>query len=318
MSGKPRHPGTAERQIPPRAGVWDVLLAEDETELDPELLAAFVAGRLDPQQHEAVRQLVARSPKAMDMVDALYEFLEESRSPEEPQAVPSTAPDKARPAERAGQPRADRARSPGLILALAASLLLAVLAGYLAIDRERIAGRRGEEIARLDRAILGMPVVSGSAWVDGSDPAALLGDGPTFRGLRGASPEEEQVRTTGIDAVIEAVDRKIGEHGETAGLLNLRAAAYIARGQSLPFGGDAERDRQDPTKGRHWYARAEADLRKAVELDRNYAPARFNLALVLEDLERPDEAKQMWNEYLQLEQDEDLKTAVQERLRGLN
>lgn len=306
MNGKAFDQGMHGPQDTPRASVWDILLVEDDTELDPELLGAFAAGRLDPQRREAVRQLVARSPHAMQMVSALHEFLEE------PEVEPAPAPSEVQPAaKQAVRPAVDRVRSPALLIALAASLLLAVLAGYVAIDR-------GREVARLDQAMRGMPAVSGSAWVEGTDPTALFDDRATLRGPTGASQEDKEVRTTRIKAVIESVDTMIRQRGESAELLNLRAAAYMAMGNSLPFGGDdPEKDRQDPSQGLHWFGRAETDLRTALKLDGNYAPAIFNLALVLEGLERPDESKQMWNKVLQVEQREDVRQAVEKHLRGL-
>jgi predicted TPR repeat methyltransferase len=45
-----------------------------------------------------------------------------------------------------------------------------------------------------------------------------------------------------------------------------------------------------------------------------FAPAWFNLALVLERTHRGDEARQAWKAYLEIEPSEDLKQAVRKRL----
>jgi hypothetical protein len=67
-----------------RAGptIWEVMVAEDDTELNLEELAVFAEGRLPPAQHQRLRQSIVRSPRAMDILDALLEFLaEETQSP---------------------------------------------------------------------------------------------------------------------------------------------------------------------------------------------------------------------------------------------
>jgi hypothetical protein len=60
-------------------GIWEVMVAEDDTEIDLEELAAFAEGRLPPAQHQRLRQSIARSPRAMDILDALLDFLAEEQ-----------------------------------------------------------------------------------------------------------------------------------------------------------------------------------------------------------------------------------------------
>ncbi len=48
------------------------------------------------------------------------------------------------------------------------------------------------------------------------------------------------------------------------------------------------------------WAEAVADLRAALKADPDFAPAAFNLALCLEKLERFDEAREVWRNYLQM------------------
>jgi hypothetical protein len=62
-----------------RPTVWEVIIAEDDTEIDLEELAAFAEGRLPPTQHQRVGQSIARSPRAIDILDALLEFLAEEQ-----------------------------------------------------------------------------------------------------------------------------------------------------------------------------------------------------------------------------------------------
>lgn len=81
-----------------RSGIWDILVAEDDTHIDLEELAAFAERRLSPAQHENVRRLVSRSPRAMELVDSLQGFLE-SEAAEAAQtglASPRTSPSRAR------------------------------------------------------------------------------------------------------------------------------------------------------------------------------------------------------------------------------
>jgi hypothetical protein len=253
MSDRQTKQATREWKFPRRACVWDILLAEDDTEVDPELLAAFAAGRLDPQQHEVVRQLVARSPKAMDMLDSLQTFLEESEN------VESIGATKSRAMAVPVRPAADQARSRMMMLALAASLLLAAMLGYLALRPGRTI-----EVAELEQAILGMRAVADSAWFGDSDTPPRLTDREIHRGVT-AGVEERLAR---IDAVIRAAQQLIQAKDETAELLNLRAAAYIARG--------------DVSREPAWYDLAKEDLNKALALESGYKPALFNLNLVME------------------------------------
>lgn len=121
----------------PRLSIWDILVADDDTELDPEELAAFVEGRLPPGQHEETRRLVARSPRAMEVVDSLHSLLGSD-------AASGTRPAPAQPRGPASRKHAaDDWRS----LALAASILVAALAGFAAVYFHRQAGSLGRRIA---------------------------------------------------------------------------------------------------------------------------------------------------------------------------
>jgi hypothetical protein len=141
MSDQDRDPSPGD--VPRPASIWDALLAEDQTEIDCEKLAAYAEGRLDPQEREEMRKTVARSSVAMELLDGLHETQEEARDRQ--------ASDDARsPAVSVWQNLLQR-RAPAL--AMAASLLLAVGLSWLAWQRTRTAHNLRTQVASLDRTL---------------------------------------------------------------------------------------------------------------------------------------------------------------------
>jgi tetratricopeptide (TPR) repeat protein len=306
------------RETSPPMGIWDRLVAEDETEFDPELVAAYVEGRLDTQQHEQVRQLLQRSPRAMDLANALYDFLEE---PEE--EAPGVGADVQLAAQVRETFQGD-SRSPTLLLVMAASLLVAAVTGYIAVQQQRaVSGLRSEvalvtakmRVGQFSDALLpeSNPVTAFEALDPQHEPERIRGaeDPPDDSEVREAKLREAELRKA-----LEAIDAVIRQQGETAERLNLRAAAALGIAPFAPTSGDlhSEADRADANKAVYWRDQAERSLRRALELDAEFAPAWFNLALVLEKTHRADEARQAWKAYLEYETREDLKQAVRKRL----
>ena len=60
--------------------VWDALVLEDETQVDADLLSAYAEGRLSEQERQEIRTQITRSPRAMELLDGLYEQLAQSHS----------------------------------------------------------------------------------------------------------------------------------------------------------------------------------------------------------------------------------------------
>lgn len=59
--------------------VWDALVLEDDTPVDPDLLCAYAEGRLSEQERQQIRAQITRSPRAMELLDGLHEQLAQSQ-----------------------------------------------------------------------------------------------------------------------------------------------------------------------------------------------------------------------------------------------
>lgn len=288
-----------EAEVETKPGIWDILVAEDDTEVDLEELAAFTEGRLPPAQHEDMRRLAARSPRAMELVDSLQDFMEAEAA-----ETTTTSPPVSR-ARKSARPSTEYRRT----LALAASALLAALAGYLAIDYYREARRspalqlaRNELATQINQFSSGLTMKGGTRQPEQtidellqraaelgattavpSDPIAmLLADGNYAEALR----ECEEARKRG---------------DPTPELLNLHAAATFQNASEL----------RGPARDEA-FAKAEHLLRLAELAAPKYAPTYFNQVLLYRALGNRDKDKaEAWNKYRRHEKRPEYREAAQ-------
>lgn len=130
-----RSPPDPPQRAARSAEIWDALLAEDEAEVDVALIAAYAEGRLDERQRQSVKALLARSPRAMQLLSSVREDLQLG------------SPTTVRLGRGAtGAPAAGWRRAAAPLLA-AAGLLLAVGTAH---HFSRIAGERQRALAALE------------------------------------------------------------------------------------------------------------------------------------------------------------------------
>lgn len=79
-----------------------------------------------------------------------------------------------------------------------------------------------------------------------------------------------------------------------------------------------EKGRQKEEGSLELFANANAEIEKAIELDKNLTEAYFNRALVIEALKLPNQAKEAWENYLKLDSASQWANEAREHLRKLN
>jgi tetratricopeptide (TPR) repeat protein len=319
----------------PRASIWDVLIAEDETELDVEALAAYAEGRLNTQRREQIRRMIARSPKAMEMLDALHAVGREEYTGTEPAAT-------VRPTEQTVVPRAAWGRSLVMTLTLAASILLAVSTTYLAwlrsktvnslqgqvaaLDDQLSRQRHDSLLARKEQLVLlagQTPMMTGEM-----TPALVqlaLADGPVSRSPDELSEAEKEQRDAQLHRLLVEADQLLTQTSEETARRGVQAASLelaagredaalnridelIARSGETPellnvraaiLAQQASRMRLE--EARRALEESESILSQIGQQDPDFAPAWFNLALVRERLGKSKEAQSAWQEYVKHE-----------------
>lgn len=225
MNDYPKIPISGERVRRLAHKAWSQQIASDSQEPNLEMLAAYVDGGLDEAGRDYVARHVAESPRAWAVLHALlapgqaFPFVGERESP--PQAGKSSVF-----VQRGPSGVFRRRAEPYYLVAVAASLLLAVTLGgrawQLAAERNELAGH----VARLERAEasrrdtvwqlvrqqksrvsevaaeLGPPVFVGS-----SDPRQMLGELERSLAARSRGPNDgEQSR---LDAAAAAAQDTI-------------------------------------------------------------------------------------------------------------
>lgn len=369
-------------------GIWNSLLAADDTAVDVESLAAFAEGRLSREEREAVRAQIARSPMALEILDSLCEQTAKavrcrrgvsadalgSQFADEPPILVGRAASAAyRPPEVPGDSTAESSRTPTTaaaekrplplsIYAAAASLLLAVGVSFLAYEQWLARGDVQAKLASVSKDLVSAykaklhgksnttSVLVGDLTAD--DFAALL-DGERMRGSAPADPEQEaeveQLLKAGVDSVAAAFpnesDRLVEEgalylasgnaadaeakadvgltkFGRTPGLLNLKAAALLAKAelQGLAEGGRVQRDGavqdENPklTASEETFRKAQKLLQEILDSSPGFAPAWFNMAVLYESRFDDKHAYEAWQKYLEHESDPARRKAVQTHL----
>lgn len=208
MAAQPEREPDEELPAAARSSIWEELLAADDTAVDVERLAAYAEGRLSAAEREEIRRLIARSPVAMELLDTLCD-----------QGAPAAAA-RARPAPVVtARPARVFGGSPTWTLALAASLLFAVAASYVAYDRWHVARDLQTQVAQLGQEVrqgrsdLALARKEQVVLLSGRSPLMVgrmtprltelaLADGPASRSLPELPPEEQQRRAEQLRGLI--------------------------------------------------------------------------------------------------------------------
>ncbi|REJ71483.1 MAG: hypothetical protein DWQ29_23475 [Planctomycetota bacterium] len=327
--------------------IWDQLIAEDDEEIDPGVLAAYAEGRLDDDHRAQLRGQISRSPCAMELLDGIRSDLGETGR-RNAAAVPfATVTD----AQSRAPSRWKTALSP---LLAAAAILMAVGVSFQNSQRQsaEIADLRGtvhELRSDLDeRTDELLSVELEHAYTLSSESRPLmhtthnralvrmaLADHAS-RGAEDLSPELKELRERQIATLVAgAVSRygQVPDETNARAMLDLaaiylaaneldEAQNYLGRARSavpdetpelLNLEGAfliAQADQQTGEEAERSLADAEDHLRRAAELAPGFAPAWFNLALLYESREDLTSAAQAWESYVNAEDDPELRELV--------
>jgi tetratricopeptide (TPR) repeat protein len=328
--------------------IWQALLAADETPVDVELLAAFAEGRLSSEQCRAVRAWVARSPMAMEILDDLYDELDALRDEEATEPARLVGPSD-EPRDLVVPTAAVKTEStwwPIAVLAIAASLLVAVGTAYLAYEQWYSRGSLQTQLASLSLAQV--EDAKRALYARSGLPRTLIGDvspeafpdwlPPLETSRGGPIPSDEQTEaeirrliqsgTHSLEAAFTGDLERLIEHGAILIAAGKSDEAYQKAQEAANKYGQrpellnlqaAALMAQAETASR---AEFDATVKHAKELLQSittnspqYSPAWFNLAVLYSELLRDDEqANQAWQKYLEIEPDATRKQVVRDYL----
>jgi CHAT domain-containing protein len=282
-----------------------------------DLVGRSVAGKLPEEEAEAVEAHYFGCERCWSEVRAATEVRAAMEKPAGAPVVPL--------AERREE-RRRRAVFSGRALALAATLLIAAVAGVF-VWRTRV-GSGGSGFEALARATEGRRTIDARlsgpfAYADKTEPtrseddpnapsSELTDTARVARARAREDPTAENLHAAGVgrllidqwDAAIEELERAKSKAPRDARILSDLAAAYHARSRSL----------ERPTDLRPALEAA----KEATEVDPTLPSARYNLALILQDLNLRQDAREAWDEYKRLDADPKWAKEVEEHLKKLN
>lgn len=319
--------------------IWDTLTADDHSGLDVNLLAAYAEGRLSDSERARVRRLIDRSPRAMEILDAIRAEFPAAVEPTGPQPLPFV-----RREERIeARARWKRAVQP---LLTAAALLLAVGVTVVAVRRagESDGALAANQPDRLQpETVYTLASSQAPVFALRQTPAlALMAFANREIASRGGPEEvpaaEAQARASDIDRIANLADPQAGGRTLTAPALLDLAAIQIAAGRVAEA--EATIRQAEDLEGRSaaslnlsaarlmTLAAASTDsverttlwsdagrlLDEAIKLDPSFALAYFNRALLEEDRNNGDTSSSMewWQQYVNVEPDPAMRAVVQQ------
>jgi CHAT domain-containing protein len=265
-----------------------------------DLVGRYVAGKLPEEEAEAFEAHYFGCERCWSEVRAATEVRAAMERPAGAPVVPL--------AERR-EGRRPSAVFSGRALALAATLLIAAVAGVF-VWRTRV-GSGESGIEALARATEGRRTIDARlsgpfAYADKTEPtrseddpnapsSELIDTARVARARAREDPTAENLHAAGVgrllidqwDAAVEELERAKSKAPRDARILSDLAAAYHARSRSL----------ERPTDLRPALEAA----KEATEVDPNLPSARYNLALILQDLNLRQDARAAWEKYLELD-----------------
>jgi hypothetical protein len=314
--------------------IWDTLTADDHSGLDVNLLAAYAEGRLGDSDRARVRRLIDRSPRAMEILDAIRAQFPEVAEQPGPQPRPFARQEDRTDARAAWR----RAVQP---LLTAAALLLAVGVTFVALTRQGDDVPLAQNPDRLrPETIYTLASSQAPAFALRPTPAlafmAFANREITSRGgPEDVPPTEAQARASEIAsrtdpqsggpaptasalldlAAVQIAAGRLNEaeatlrqaealEGRSAVLLNLSAARLMTIAYS---------ESNSSTQNQLWND-ATRLLDEAIKLDAKFALAYFNRALLEEDRNNGDTRTSLewWQQYVNVEQDAAMRAVVQQ------
>jgi tetratricopeptide (TPR) repeat protein len=318
--------------------IWDTLTADDQSGLDVNLLAAYAEGRLSDADRARVRRMIDRSPRAMEILDAIRAEFPASAEQSGSQSLPFVRREE-RTDARAGW---RRTMQP---LLTAAALLLAVGITFVAVQRmgshENVAASpdrpRPENIYTLASsqtpalALRSTPALAFMAFANreiasrgGPDevpPAEAQARASEIASLTETQTGDRALSASALLdlAAVQIAAGKVAEaeatlrqaealEGKSAVLLNLSAARLMTIAYS---------ESSSVAQNQLWND-AGRMLDEAIKLDPSFALAYFNRALLEEDRNNGDTTTSIewWQMYVNVEQDAAMRAVVQQ-FRGI-